>query len=316
MNTPDIETPEALWARIEPDFRHLRVGYPYEAAELLRANRDALTPFLLQTLEAFANDPQEIAAEADYILHFNVICFLVEFRETRAYPLLVSASRLDEDAAESVFGDFVSEVLPQAFAVLCGGDLAPLENLAADTNVCPWIRNAVARAIVIRICEADLDRNTGAALLEQLALREAEHQRAMPEEKRSNIVLTSLMASLVDLRMEALLPQIRLWFAEGMIDPFYYGKFEKIEHIMRSSFEAWRDTQLQHDRGYLRDAVKTLEHWQMYQKPEPAPELPPWPYPTRIVPSNTPLVRETPKVGRNDPCSCGSGKKFKKCCGA
>ncbi len=26
--------------------------------------------------------------------------------------------------------------------------------------------------------------------------------------------------------------------------------------------------------------------------------------------------RESPKIGRNDPCSCGSGKKFKKCCGA
>ena len=26
--------------------------------------------------------------------------------------------------------------------------------------------------------------------------------------------------------------------------------------------------------------------------------------------------REQPKVGRNDPCPCGSGKKFKKCCGA
>jgi hypothetical protein len=25
-------------------------------------------------------------------------------------------------------------------------------------------------------------------------------------------------------------------------------------------------------------------------------------------------VRETPKVGRNDPCPCGSGKKYKKCC--
>ncbi|MEA1960510.1 MAG: SEC-C metal-binding domain-containing protein [Bacillota bacterium] len=22
------------------------------------------------------------------------------------------------------------------------------------------------------------------------------------------------------------------------------------------------------------------------------------------------------KVGRNDPCPCGSGKKYKKCCGA
>lgn len=26
-------------------------------------------------------------------------------------------------------------------------------------------------------------------------------------------------------------------------------------------------------------------------------------------------VRETPKIGRNDPCPCGSGKKYKKCCG-
>ncbi len=27
------------------------------------------------------------------------------------------------------------------------------------------------------------------------------------------------------------------------------------------------------------------------------------------------VVREEPKTGRNDPCPCGSGKKFKKCCG-
>ena len=27
------------------------------------------------------------------------------------------------------------------------------------------------------------------------------------------------------------------------------------------------------------------------------------------------VVRETPKIGRNDPCPCGSGKKYKNCCG-
>jgi preprotein translocase subunit SecA len=37
-----------------------------------------------------------------------------------------------------------------------------------------------------------------------------------------------------------------------------------------------------------------------------APEIP-----TIAVPT----VRETPKVGRNDLCPCGSGKKYKKCCG-
>ncbi|MDG1137952.1 MAG: preprotein translocase subunit SecA [Opitutales bacterium] len=29
-----------------------------------------------------------------------------------------------------------------------------------------------------------------------------------------------------------------------------------------------------------------------------------------------PVVRDAPKVGRNDPCPCGSGKKFKRCCGS
>ncbi|HEY9397748.1 MAG TPA: UPF0149 family protein [Burkholderiales bacterium] len=29
-----------------------------------------------------------------------------------------------------------------------------------------------------------------------------------------------------------------------------------------------------------------------------------------------PMRREAPKVGRNDPCPCGSGKKYKQCCGS
>ncbi len=28
-----------------------------------------------------------------------------------------------------------------------------------------------------------------------------------------------------------------------------------------------------------------------------------------------PYIRQQPKVGRNEPCICGSGKKYKKCCG-
>lgn len=28
------------------------------------------------------------------------------------------------------------------------------------------------------------------------------------------------------------------------------------------------------------------------------------------------VVHEGPRIGRNDPCPCGSGKKYKKCCGA
>jgi preprotein translocase subunit SecA len=39
------------------------------------------------------------------------------------------------------------------------------------------------------------------------------------------------------------------------------------------------------------------------------------PRPAEGVPAQ-PVERDAPKVGRNDPCPCGSGKKYKKCCGA
>lgn len=39
-----------------------------------------------------------------------------------------------------------------------------------------------------------------------------------------------------------------------------------------------------------------------------------------IIFGNKPKIetykREKPKIGRNDPCPCGSGKKYKKCCGS
>jgi SEC-C motif-containing protein len=40
-----------------------------------------------------------------------------------------------------------------------------------------------------------------------------------------------------------------------------------------------------------------------------------WYYQDGATPEKTPITRATPKIGRNDTCPCGSGKKYKKCCG-
>jgi len=42
-----------------------------------------------------------------------------------------------------------------------------------------------------------------------------------------------------------------------------------------------------------------------------APALPT----AQLAAPTTPVRHSEPKIGRNDPCPCGSGKKFKKCCG-
>ena len=39
------------------------------------------------------------------------------------------------------------------------------------------------------------------------------------------------------------------------------------------------------------------------------------PQPKEEVVKQQPIVNQGPKVGRNDPCPCGSGKKYKNCCG-
>jgi SEC-C motif-containing protein len=40
-----------------------------------------------------------------------------------------------------------------------------------------------------------------------------------------------------------------------------------------------------------------------------------WKFKSGHVAGAMPIKRDEGKVGRNDPCSCGSGKKYKKCCG-
>jgi SEC-C motif domain protein len=41
-----------------------------------------------------------------------------------------------------------------------------------------------------------------------------------------------------------------------------------------------------------------------------------WVYAGQLNGPGVTVRRESPKIGRNDPCPCGTGKKYKKCCGA
>jgi len=67
------------------------------------------------------------------------------------------------------------------------------------------------------------------------------------------------------------------------------------------------------------DSVGTLFHLQVEPHREPPPEARPQPaamaYSHGGESGAPPQPRQKKKVGRNDPCPCGSGKKYKKCCG-
>jgi len=62
------------------------------------------------------------------------------------------------------------------------------------------------------------------------------------------------------------------------------------------------------------DQFMALYNLQLLARQRPAPQVPFLPTTSLPAPA-MPVRRSEPKVGRNDPCPCGSGKKFKKCCG-
>jgi len=68
----------------------------------------------------------------------------------------------------------------------------------------------------------------------------------------------------------------------------------------------WQVTQVSHAAAEDAYVPQPQESSGPSNQPEPGQE-------SRAV---DPIVNTLPKVGRNDPCPCGSGKKFKKCCGA
>jgi SEC-C motif-containing protein len=61
---------------------------------------------------------------------------------------------------------------------------------------------------------------------------------------------------------------------------------------------------------YERDGLKEVHHERATFKKDNGE----WLYEEGRVTPKT-VVRSSPKIGRNDPCPCGSGKKYKHCCG-
>ncbi|WP_147615265.1 YchJ family protein [Treponema pectinovorum] len=107
---------------------------------------------------------------------------------------------------------------------------------------------------------------------------------------------------------------------------------EKIAEIDRKATEEWSKQSTWHglkilnvnkggendDEGFVefeasytdKNKLKEIHHENAYFKKIDGN----WMYEVGDVKPMT-VVREGKKVGRNDPCPCGSGKKYKKCCG-
>jgi len=129
--------------------------------------------------------------------------------------------------------------------------------------------------------------------------------------------MTSLVSSCLDLYpSKEIQEEIKKVYKLDLIDPFFIGSLEDIEEKIREGEEVAL-TRLKNDHYYtlITNIIEEMEWWSCFTPPElkklkfhPVREIS---MPQFFVP-NAP--EKEIKIGRNEPCPCGSGKKYKKCC--
>ena len=283
--------------------------FPMKAMQAAIEQREAITPELLRVLEAVAQDPVKHAEREDYMLHLFALFLLAQFREKRAYAPIVQMVSAPGETPFDLVGDTVTEGLSQILASVYDGNPAPLHGLVESEQVNDFVRSAALDTFLVLEHTGQMPR---AEVVEYF--RSLFHGKL---QRTHSYAWGWLVCSVADLPAPELLEEVRQAYAEGLVDDTI-ADLEGVERDMVAP-EPWR-----RDRQHLiTDAIAEMEWWASFDPedswPKKLPKLeapvppPPAPPPASYV-APKPFVRE-PKVGRNDPCPCGSGKKYKKCCG-
>ncbi len=129
-------------------------------------------------------------------------------------------------------------------------------------------------------------------------------------EKENPGLWGSLVSLVTDLYPEELYDRIKRAYEEDCVDEMYIGLDDIEEELNKDKDACLQRARTNPHHQLIESAIQEMEWWAWYKEP-----LKPLPRPANPPLASAQTYVAPPKVGRNDPCSCGSGKKYKKCCG-
>jgi uncharacterized protein YecA (UPF0149 family) len=81
---------------------------------------------------------------------------------------------------------------------------------------------------------------------------------------------------------------------------------EDVRHTLAQDKEEVLREFKQYRGGFIEDTIAETQWWACFEQDTRSAYKQP-------TAANQPVIKKK-KIGRNDPCPCGSGKKYKKCC--
>ena len=274
---------------------------PVEAIRAAQADRATMAPILVRYIDDFLSSEGEGASPSVLFFAFHL---LGEWREKSAYRPLARFLRLPGDILHTIIGDCVTETSHRVMAAVFDGDPAPLYEIIRDPEANEFVRSRMCQTIAMLTRSGDLPRPATADFLRDCY--------AQLEPQLDCYVWQGWLDAVSWLGLTELKPLVQQAFARGSVHPGWlcFEDFETdlqhaVEHPEAPPFTPDGDLTL------FGDTIAEMSGWACFQPKTRGNVGSGWsPFASIGMPHREPLRN----VGRNDPCPCGSGKKFKKCC--
>jgi hypothetical protein len=278
----------------------VRARLPVEAIRAAQADRKTMVPIFLRTIDDFL----ELRGSVDPNALFFMFHLLGEWREKSAYWSLAVLLRLPGDVLDPILGDCITETTHRVMAAVFDGDPDPLYEIIRDPEADEYVRAKMCQTIAMLTRRGELPREATAAFLREC--------HAQLEPQQDCYVWSGWLDAVAWLGLTELKPLVQQAFQRGSIDPTWLS-FSDFEDDLQHTLDHPEADPLCAD-GELTlfgDTIAEMSGWACFEPKAPRNEKSKWGLPDGFgMPHRDPLR----KVGRNDPCPCGSGKKFKKCC--
>lgn len=284
---PLMEVPQIL-----RQFEKCTGAFPFDAVAAAVARRDEIIPELLYILEETAEDVSNGEQDWDRMAHVYATYLLGQFRERRALKRLIRLFSFSKNAMDGLWGDGLTEDGGRMLASVCGGDLKPIMGLIEDPNAYIYARAAGFAAIVTAVGAGLVPRQAAVDYFASL------FRGQLPREP--SFVWDELVLHACQIWPGELVDDIRQAYADDLVDVRYVSQDEFEEYLENGlDMQMSKLADVQYHR-LVEDTAKEMSYWDCFQEKLETPRT----QPARVQ-----------KTGRNEPCPCGSGKKYKKCCG-
>jgi hypothetical protein len=278
-------------------------GLPVDAIRAAEANRASVTPIFVRTIEQYLVG--ETAPSMEEAIFF-VFHLLGQWREKSAYRPLADLLRLPADQVERILRDADTETSHRVIAAVFDGDPKPLYGVILDAQASEFVRGRMCEALAMVTLRGELPREEAARFLR------ACYSELRPQDEC--FVWEGWQSAIAMLGLTELKRLVEQAFQRGYIAPEWLS-FQHFEQDLQCTLSgsvppAW---QAEGEYTLFGDTIEELRDWfgpEDGQPDETVWDADDW----KAQSPGIPAVNPFRDVGRNDPCPCGSGKKFKKCC--